>query len=190
MTSQKWLLLSEAIVYMRTTEAVLRKEMENGRIPYTNFNGQILFNTDQLDQFLLSLQPVSNETESKMPVESINHEINTPPSPRSPSVFPNEYMKEFVELWDDGCDFTIMHRTKGASAQHKNKPRLWIFPTKIQIAPEGKGNDIYGSIREIFSKYFTGITSQSTVHFDSKYFSKDNFIQFIGEVKSICEKNQ
>lgn len=188
MANYKWLTLSEAAVYLRTSEIELQEEVEKGELPYSVFRGRILFNVDQLDRFLLSLQasPRDNMLGVKLEdTKSGETDITDLGASEGPAP-PQDYKQEFVKLWDDGRHFTVKQRTRGASAQHRNKPRIWIYPKKFQIAPRGKGNDLYPSIREIFAKYFTEIKSQATVHFSSPNFSWERFTQFVREVKQLC----
>lgn len=188
MANYKWLTLSEAAVYLRTSEIELREEVEKGELPYSVFRGRMLFNVDQLDRFLLSLQasPRDNMLRVKLEDTKSGEAGIADLGSREGPTTPQDYMQGFVKLWDDGRYFTVKHRTRGASAQHTNKPRIWIYPKKFQIAPRGKGNDLYPSIREIFAKYFTEIKSQATVHFSSPYFSWERFTQFVREVKQLC----
>lgn len=188
MANYKWLTLSEAAVYLRTSEIELRDEVEKGELPYSVFRGRVLFNVDQLDRFLLSLQTSSRDNVSGVKLDDTKSgatDITDLGASEGPAP-PQDQMQEFVKLWDDGRYFTVKHRTRGASAQHRNEPRIWIYPKKFQIAPRGKGNDLYPSIREIFAKYFTDIKSQATVHFSSPYFSWERFTQFVREVKQLC----
>ena len=89
-------------------------------------------------------------------------------------------------LWEDGADFTIVEGTKGSSARHKNKPRLWFLPEYFQIAPQGKSNDMYKVLCETLHNNFTDIRGESRVLFSSQDFSWDKFENFVADVKNIC----
>jgi len=94
--------------------------------------------------------------------------------------------KKCDELWEELPDFTILQGTKGSSARHKEKPRLWFLPQYFQIAPHGKGNDVYKVLCEILHNNFTDIRGESRVLFSSQDFSWDKFENFVAYVKNTC----
>ena len=58
----------------------------------------------------------------------------------------------FISLWRASSGFVVIERTVGCSARFGNEPLLWVFPTKFQIAPEGKGNAHYQTMRVLLDR--------------------------------------
>ena len=201
MFSHKWLNITEAADYLRVGEALLLDELTNGQIPYSEFGGKLLFNTDQLDRFLLDIQAEPCPKESELTFE---HDVEPMADPCAPTekdvssdgparhrkVFdPQDFMQQACRLWNDGEKFTAHFRTKGASCQFKGEPRLWIFERKFHVPGEGKGNYLQEQIRKSLAKHFPQVTGKATVHINRIAFSWQKFVAFVEEVKEICNES-
>ena len=200
MISHKWLNITEAAVYLRATEAFLQEELKKGWLQYSEFGGQMLFNTDQLDKFLFSMQvELFHEKDTMKSV----HNIEPMPSLSDPLTIEDhiddsrthqelvdsqDFMQQACRLWDDGEKFTAHFRTKGASCQFRGEPRLWIFERKFHVPGKDKGNDLHEQIRKVLTKYFPQVTGKATFHINKSGFSWLKFENFVRDVKEISKK--
>ena len=198
MLNYTWLTLAEAAAYLRTTESVVQDKLEKGEIPYTDFGGQRLLNTSQLDEYLFSLQTSQAGRTVPRPPLSAGLQVPHGDAPESPvEEMPQEeeatpamedFMAEALRLWDDGHEFLVEAGQTGASCKFRGRPRLWVFPNRFQIPAEGKGNELYAELRKVLATYFPHITSKATVLIESPGFSWKKFVAFTGEVKDICRR--
>ncbi len=198
MQTYTWLTLSEAACYLRSSESVVRAKMETREIPYSELEGQPLFHTSQLDKYLFSLQ-AGHTMRAKQTSPSFT--ASDVPGGSAGEAFPNElgrtgdgsgipddFMAEACRLWDDGREFLVKAGEKGASCQFKGRPRLWVFPEKLQVPAKGKGNEIYVDVRKALADHFPHVISRATVRITSSSFSWRRFVEFVGQVQDICRR--
>lgn len=112
--------------------------------------------------------------------------LNVPDGPDGPPEGVN-YYKEFIPLWEDGYDFTIVPGSKGYSAKHKGSPRLWIFEDQLEIAPSHK-NPLKDELCKILSRHFPGVRSRSSLKFNLLELCLEKFTAFVADVKAICNQ--
>jgi hypothetical protein len=113
-------------------------------------------------------------------------EVREDPENNKPGSTKNKIKCE--KFWEEELDFMNVQRTQGSSGKHKNRPRIWFYPEKFQIAPEGKGNKIFKDLRQILMKYYPDdVRGKATVRFTAG-FSWQKFAEFVKEVKNICKQ--
>ncbi len=194
MLNYVWLTLAEAAAYLRTSEAVVRAKVEKGEIPCVDFNGQTLCNRAQLDEYLFALQAgQGGRTPPTPPLSAglqVPHGDAAEELPQEEEAAPamDDFMAKALRLWDDGHAFLVEAGQSGASCKFRGRPRLWVFPNRFQIPPEGKGNELYAEFRKVLATYFPHITSKATVLIESPGFSWKKFVAFISQVKDICHR--
>jgi len=205
----KWLKIGEAADYLGVSIRYFCEELKRGRITYSVFGGQLLFNTNQLDEFLFGLQIHLTEKDLEELMGKKGHSTSSitktmfidtiekdPTSlyetskDKTDFSIDQNFMETACKLWDDSKEFTAIIRTKGYSCQFGGEPRLWLYPTKLQVPARGKGNKLYDQIRGILPQYFPQITSKATVHIDSPTFSWQKFKHFVHHVKKICNESK
>jgi hypothetical protein len=96
-----------------------------------------------------------------------------------------EINDRFKSLWKASPGFDVVEGTVGCSARFRDEPLLWVYPTRFQIAPEGKGNAHYRTVRDLVDKYFPG-SRNDTIRFASEHFTGDRFQRFVTELKQIA----
>lgn len=111
---------------------------------------------------------------------------HTPATPLSPEGL--DYYNEFIPLWKDNSDFTIVPGSKGYSAKHKQNPRLWVFKNRIQVAPNWC-NNLNEVLCQVLYKHFPRITGKASLNFDLPELSWDKIEAFLKEVKAICKQH-
>lgn len=185
-----WLTVAESCRYMRCSETFLKEIIAEKKVPVAIVENRALLNRTQIDNYLLSLQsPVNIE---ELPPDQIPQEdkiggvvVETYPPPTR-----RDYKSEITRFWEDeNKGFTVLNRTVGSSARHHNKPRIWVYPKKLQIAPKGKGNELFKTLRDILMESFSDIRNEATVFFTSPDFSWEKCTTFIEDAKRICEEH-
>jgi len=198
MQDYTWLTLTEAACYLRTSESAVHAKMEKGEIPYSEFEGQPLFHRSQLDEYLLGLQAGQTMRMDRTNPFSTAPEVLRGSTERTllgesectgdGTDVPDDFMAEACRLWDDGETFLVKAGVRGASCQFKGRPRLWVFPEKLQVPAREKGNEIYVELRKALADHFPHIISRATVRITSSSFSWRRFVEFVGQVKDICRR--
>lgn len=92
------------------------------------------------------------------------------------------------EHWGGEPGFDIKEGSVGVSAQFRGEPRLWFYPTYLQVAPEGKGNRFHTELCRTLHSYFTNIRGMGKINFDSAEVIEQKVLAFIEETKKICVK--
>jgi hypothetical protein len=145
------------------------------------------------------MKELIEKVQEQLPLDSLflpTYELNKrnfnvvellPEQPEPESVEGVDYYKEFVHLWEDSYDFTIVPGSKGYSAKYKDSPRLWIFKDCLRIAP-GHINPLNDALCQILSMQFSGVTGRAKLKFNSPELSLDKFKALVMEIKTICKQ--
>lgn len=191
MFEYSWLTLTEAACYLRTTESAFRLRVDNGDIPLSRLDGQLLFHRSQLDEYLFGQQVRRQERTGHapaMPVIRGGGAAAAEPDKQEPGLPTDGFLAGACRLWDDGNAFLVKKGITGASCQFMGEPRLWVFPDKFQIPPKSKGNDLYDELRKLLVKNFPHMTHKATVHVASRSFSWVKFVEFVNLTKDLCRR--
>jgi hypothetical protein len=94
--------------------------------------------------------------------------------------------QKFMAFWRNGAGFDVVEGTKGCSARYNGGPLLWVYLTRFQIAPQGKGNAHHREVREIRDRHFPELqVTKDTISFNSEHFTWDRFRACITDVQNM-----
>jgi hypothetical protein len=97
--------------------------------------------------------------------------------------------RSFMASWGRGAGFAVIKRTKGCSARYGSEPLLWVYPTRFQIAPQGKGNAHHREVMDLRDQHFPELrATNDTISFDSDHFTPDRFQTFITDVQTMIRE--
>ncbi len=94
----------------------------------------------------------------------------------------NVYQR-FRRLWSSAPDFEIVDGTVGCSARYRGEPLLWVYPTRFQVAPAGKGNVHENAVRRLRNSHFPEMTTKGVIGFGSTYFTWERLEGLVGDLR-------
>lgn len=93
--------------------------------------------------------------------------------------------ERFRRLWKSVPGFEIVDGTVGYSARYRREPLLWIYPTRFQVAPEGKGNAHEADVRRLRNSHFPEMATKGLIGFGSAYFSWERLEALVEDLRHL-----
>jgi hypothetical protein len=91
--------------------------------------------------------------------------------------------QRFRRLWSSVPGFEIVDGTVGCSARYRGEPLLWVYPTRFQVAPAGKGNVHENAVRRLRNTHFPEMTTKGVIGFGSTYFTWERLEGLVGDLR-------
>jgi hypothetical protein len=93
--------------------------------------------------------------------------------------------ERFRRLWKSVPGFEIVDGTVGYSARYRGEPLLWIYPTRFQVAPAGKGNAHEAAVRRLRNSHFPEMATKGLIGFGSDYFSWERLEGLVEDLRHL-----
>lgn len=93
-----------------------------------------------------------------------------------------------ITLWKGRDGFDVVDGTVGCSARYYGEPILWMYPTRFQVAPQGKGNAHFDQVMDLRVNHFPGSRREGSIGFSSDNFHWDKFQGFVTAVQDMIQK--
>lgn len=98
----------------------------------------------------------------------------------------NTYQR-FRLLWSSEPGFEIVDGTVGCSARYRGQPLLWVYPTRFQVAPAGKGNVHEKAVRRLRNSHFPEMTTKGVIGFESTYFTWERLQGLVEDLRHMVK---